>query len=248
MKKWVSCLVFTFIVAPVLAKDGDLWNLITIEINPDMTAEWEALQKELNAALKEAGATERRVSQVVRGPSSEYFIAEPLESFAALDEPALMAKAMGEAGAARWVARVTKCVKNRRVDTLESRPDLSIPLTAGRTPKLAVMETYENNPGRYPDYNDWLINKWVPAQKKAGMNGVLYFRNTFGGGRRDWTVVTFVDGWGTFDGVYPVRETLGNEAYRELIAGSGAMRSNATRKVIRLRPDLSIIPQSGPTQ
>ena len=245
MRKWVFCLVLVLVAVPCLAQEGELWNLITIQIDQTMIGEWEALQKELNTALKAAGATERRISQVVRGPSNEYFIAEPLANFAELDESDLLAKAMGEAGAARWIARVTKCVENRRVDTLRSRPDLSIPLKAGRTPKLAVVTTFENLPGRDRDYNDWLVNKWAPAMKTAGMDGVLYFRNAFGGGGRNWMVVTFVDDWATFDTVYPVRESLGDEAYRELVGPSGAMRSNPERKVIRLRPDLSIIPQIG---
>ena len=235
--------------APTLAQsEPELVNLTTIEIRSDMTQEWEELQKELNEALKKAGTTERRISQVVRGPTSQYFIVTPVDKFADFDEPGLLEKALGEAGAARWVARVTKCVKERRVDTLGGRPDLSIPPEQGRTPTLVVVETYHNLPGRYPEYNDWLTNKWVPAQKQAGMNGVLYFRNAFGGGRRDWTVVTFVDSWATFDGTYPVREALGEERFFELVSESSGMRSNGQRKVARLRPDLSIIPEPGLTR
>lgn len=238
----LSCALAAPVASLAQSDPPELWTLITIEIEADMVREFEELQKELNAAYKKAGMTERRISQVIRGPATEYYIAEPVSKFASYDEPALMAKAMGETGAAQWVARVTKCVKNRRVDTLEARPDLSIPLAEGRSPKLMILRTYDNLPGRYPDYNNWLTSKWVPAMKKAGMNGVFYYRNAFGGSQRSWYVVSYVDSWAAFDGEHPVLRDLGEEAYRELRTGVGAMTHGPVRKILRPRPDLSIIP------
>ena len=219
-----------------------LLTVITVEVNQDMTQEFEELQKELNAALKKAGVTERRISQTVRGPSAEYTIVTPVSKWADYDMTDVNAKALGEAGAARWIARVTKCVKNRRVDTVESRPDLEIPLKEGRTPKLAIVTTLRNRPGRYPDYNDWLINKWIPARKAANMNGYYVYRNAFGGHSREWITVSFVNSWAAFDGEHPVREHLGDEGWRKLRAGVGDMRSSSVRRIVRLRPDLSILP------
>ena len=204
--------------------------------------EFEELQKEYDTAARAAGVTQRFISQVVRGAATEYTIATPISAFAVYDERNVLVEAMGEAGAAEWVARVTKCVKSRRIDTLRARSDLSIPLAEGRTSKLLVMRTVEHLPGRFPDDNSWLTEKWVPALKNAGMNGVFIARNAFGGSNRLWYRLAFVDNWAVFDGEHPVRRDIGQEAWGELLRESGAMTLAPVVKVLRLRPDLSIQP------
>lgn len=221
-----------------------LFNVVTIEVHHDMALEFERLQKELNAALKKSGVTERRISQTVRGPSAEYHIVSPVSSWAELDGPSSAVEAMGEVANASWIAQVTKCVKSRRVDTVRMREDLSVPMKAGRTPKLAVLTTRVNLPGRAGDYNDWLTDKWAPAVKAAGMDGYFVYRNAFGGRSREWISVSLVDDWGAFDSEHPVRAHLGQDGWRELTSGSGAMTESPERKIIRFRPDLSIYPEA----
>ncbi len=238
----VSLLLAAVPVTTLAQTEPQIFTVVTIEIKQDMTQEFEELQKELSAALKKAGVAERRISQTVRGLSAEYTIVTPVDKWADYDESGMTAKALGEAGAARWIARVTKCVKNRRVNTVRSRPDLSIPLKEGRTPKLAVVTTLRNRPGRYPDYNDWLTNKWIPARKAANMDGYYVYRNAFGGHSREWVTVRFEDNWAASDSGHPVREHLGDEGWRKLRAGRGEMTSSSLRRIVRLRPDLSILP------
>ena len=228
-------------VASLAQQDGQLWTVSTVQVHQDMIGEFEELQKELSAAYKKAGVTTRLVSQVVRGPSAEYRFSSRVEKWADYDDAGIMAKALGEAGAARWVARVRKCVKNRRVDTIRTRPDLSIPLKEGRTPRLAVLTTRRHLPGQFGEYNDWLVNKWVPAMKQAGANGVFYSRNAFGGNGREWTSISLIDDWASFDEGHPVRRSLGDEKYFELLGGAGSLTSAPVRKILRLRPDLGII-------
>lgn len=238
----VSLLLAAVPVTTFAQAEPQILTVVTVEVYQDMTQEFEELQKELNAALKKAGVTERRISQTVRGLSAEYTIVTPVSKWADYDMAGMTAKALGEAGAARWIARVTKCVKNRRVNTVESRPDLSVPLKDGRMPTLAVVTSRRNRPGRYPDYNDWLTNKWIPAVKAAGMNGYFTYRNAFGGHSREWVTVSFVDNWAAFDSEHPVRDHLGDEGWIKLRAGVGDMTSSSVRRIIRLRPDLSILP------
>ena len=83
-----------------------------------MVLEFEELQKEFNVAAREAGVTDRNISQVVRGPATEYYIVTPANAFADYDEPNAVARAMGESAWTEWVARVTKTVQHRRIDTI----------------------------------------------------------------------------------------------------------------------------------
>ena len=227
---------------------SQLWTMSTVEVHHDMIPEFEELQKELSAAYKKAGATQRLVSQVVRGPSATYLFMTPVAKWADYDDADLVTEAMGEAEGARWIARITKCVKERRVDTIQTRADLSIPLADGRTPKLAVWTTRRNLPGKYPEYNDWLVNKWMPAVKQAGMNGYFTSRNAFGGNAREWINFSLVDSWAAFDQEHPVLRSLGQEKWRELRTGVGAMTTAPVRRILRLRRDLGIVPSSSTSQ
>ena len=104
------CVFFATPVA-LFAQPGVLSTLTIVEVKPDMVPEFEELQKEFNAAARRAGVTDRTISQVVRGPATEYYILAPVNAFADYDEPNVVAEAMGETGWAQWVARVTKTVQ-----------------------------------------------------------------------------------------------------------------------------------------
>ena len=236
--------LFCVFATPVglFAQQAALSTLTIVEVKHDMVLEFEELQKEFNAAARGAGVTGRTISQVVRGAASEYYILAPVNSFADYDEPNVVAQAMGEAGWAQWVARVTKTVQNRRIDTIRARPDLSIPLADGRTPTLLVLRTVEHLPGRFRDYDTWLSEKWVPAMKDAGMNGVLFARNAFGGSSRLWYEASFIDDWAVLDGVHPALSDRDEARTREVLGRAGSMTHAPTVKILRLRPDLSIQP------
>ncbi len=241
-----ACAVALFcalaIPVSVVAQPSALSTLITVDVKADMVGEFEALQREYNAAAREAGVTQRSISQVVRGPASQYLILTPIAAFADDDGPNVVAQAMGDTGWSQWVARITKTVSSRRIDTVETRLDLSVPLADGRTPALLVLRMVENLPGRRPDFTAWLRDTWVPAVKAAGMDGVVIAQNVFGGSGRLWYQGTFVDNWATFDTPHPVRSDVGGEAWGQMMGTSGSMTRAPVVKVLRIRPDLSIQP------
>ncbi len=237
------CVVAAPIASFAQSDSARLWTVITVDVHSNMIPEFEGLQKELNVAYKKAGMKERRISRVVRGNSSQYLIATPHDSYAELDEGnAFMTKAMGEAGAAQWIARVTKCTKSRSVETVRELPDISIPIDPSRKPKLMLIITTENLPGMAPAYSTWLTEKWHPAMKAAGANGVFFYHSAWGGSQREWVQIVPLDSWAALDTRNPVHRHLGEEAYRELRKGVGAMTHSPTRRIAMTRPDLSILP------
>ena len=72
------------------------------------------------------------------------------------------------------------------------------------------------------------------------MDGVFYSRNAFGGNGREWSSIALVDDWAAFDQQHPVRQSLGDEKWVELISAAGPLTSAPTRKILRLRRDLGI--------
>ena len=105
-----------------------------------------------------------------------------------------------------------------------------------------MLRTVEHLPGQFPDYNTWLSENWVPALKNAGMNGVLFARNAFGGSGRLWYEAAFIDNWAILDGVHPALRDQDEARARGVLGRAGSMTHAPTVKVLRLRPDLSIQP------
>ena len=189
----VAVLVAATPIVSLAQPDGQLWTVATVEVHHDMVQEFEELQKELSVAYKKAGMTTRFISQVVRGPSAEYRISSPVEKWADYDDTNFMAKALGEAGAARWVARVTKCVKNRSGRYHRDTPGSFDSTQRGENAQIGRLDDAPQSSWPLPpEYNDWLVNKWVPAMKAAGMDGVFYSRNAFGGNAREWSSIALV--------------------------------------------------------
>ena len=122
-------------------------DVSVVQVKPGMMQEYEALKKEMSDALRKAGSTYVHVWQVARGTTSEYHTATPVKNFAQSAEPSLAAKAMGEEGFAKWVAKITNCIQTRRLTTLRAVPSLSIPAKEGSTRNLAILTTRENLPG-----------------------------------------------------------------------------------------------------
>ena len=231
-----------FAIPIALFAQSGLSTLATVEVKADMVLEFEALQKEYNAAAREAGVTARHISQVVRGRATEYYILTPVEAFADYDEPNVVAPVMGEPDWTQWVARISATLQDRRMDTIRARDDLSIPLADGRTPMFIVLRTVEHLPGQFPGYDTWLSENWVPALKNAGMNGVLFARNAFGGSNRLWYEATFIDNWAALDSVHPVFRDQDDARARGVVGRGGSMTHAPSLTILRLRPDLSIQP------
>ena len=222
------------------SSEPGLVNVSIVQVKPGMMPEFEALKKEMSDALRKAGSTFVHVWQVARGTTNEYQTVSPVKNYAQFDEPSLSARAMGEEGFAKWVAKITKCIQTRRLITLRAVPSLSIPAKEGATPSLAILTTRENLPGRGGDYNTWMREKYLPALKKAGVEGFYVYRTAFGASGRGWTTVTRIDNWAALDKRNPLREALSAEEMAELFSDAGAMTGSPERIVIRYRPELSI--------
>ena len=82
----------------------------------------------------------------------------------------------------------------------------------------------------------------MPALKNAGMNGVLFARNAFGGSSRLWYEASFIENWAVLDGVHPALRDQDDARARGLLGRGGSITHAPTVKILRLRPDLSIQP------
>ena len=243
----IGTLVFAMLVlVPTLsvAQSGDpepsLISIVVIGIKADMVEDWEDLQKnELGPALQEAGLAFRDIWQTAAfGDTNQYAIVTPIQSYSAYDEPGVLNATLGDAGAARLIAKLRKCVVSRVVYAASARNDLSIPPEG--PPKLAVVSTYQVRPGRAEDYSQYLENEIVPVIKQAeGIDGFLVSQTIFGGNPHEWTTLTLIDNYAQIENGPPITRVLDEEQVAELNAKGRELATEVSRIVVRYRGDLS---------
>src|SRR5258708_7283598 len=164
------------------APKGPEWSYVSIyKIKPEKRADFEAIQKEVSAAYKQAGVPFRVVWQTTFGDINEYVSASPLANFAAMDGDSPVVKALGKDKSADLLRRSSATLNSvTRVATI-NRADLSTGLGPAGPPAYAVIMLTHVAPGRTQEYEAWLKSEYVPAFKKGG--GEYYVEQAiFGGG------------------------------------------------------------------
>lgn len=214
-------------------------NVRVIQVKPDQQGEWEELQKEMSAAMKKAGS-ERHIWQVVRGEIDTYHIVTMVDEMGNNDEPS--PNPLGDVRFAAWASRVAQCVGDRRVLVLRRYPDLSIPAKEGTTPGLMLLGVRRTTLGSRGDFADLLRDQYVPALKKAKVEG-YYVSRVFAGDSPDtWITASYIDKWAEFDTSHPITEALGQEKGSELFSKTSALLSHRENILLQYREDLSALP------
>ena len=243
----IGTLVFAMLVfVPTLSvaqsedPEPSLISIVVIGIKADMVEDWEDLQKnELGPALQKAGVGFHAIWQTAAfGDTNQYAIVSPFQSYSAYDEPGALNATLGDAGAARLIAKLRKCVVSRSVYAASARNDLSIQPEG--QPRLAVVSTYQVKPGRAQDYSQYLKNEIVPVIKQAeGIDGFLVSQTIFGGNPQEWTTLTLIDNYAEIGNGAPITRVLDEEQVAELSANGRELATEVSRIVARYRRDLS---------
>jgi hypothetical protein len=215
------------------------WSVVTmVHVKPNMTANYEAYQKELSAAYKKAGIS-RIVVQTIVGNLNEFYSITPLKKLADLSGDNPVERSMGpEASAALFQKRVGLYDEVQRIVTAD-RPDLS--LRAGAPGLYALIVTVRTMPGRRSEYESTMKSDMLPALKKAGFTNVWSSDSVFGGAHEQVVVVPLKD-TGDLDKGPPLVLALGPEAAAKLEARLDAMTQHSEMRIVKVRPELSNMP------
>ena len=213
-------------------------NIRIIKVKPGRAAAWEQLHKHRHEAFKKAGRTVPEIWEVVRGDVDTYQIVTRASKLGGNDEPP--PDPLGEAGFQQWSSRISQCVADRQVLTLRAMPELSIPAKEGRKPNLGLLRLRTNGPGQHPPYAAYLRDDYIPALKKAKIDGV-YISSVFAGdSRRTWAMFTLIDSWSVFDEPNPLTKALGEAERRKLGLKGASMIVKTETILLRYRADLSL--------
>jgi hypothetical protein len=103
------------------------------------------------------------------------------------------------------------------------------------------------NPGKFPEYEAWLKNDWKPAMEKAGVTQLRVSRPIFGLPSNEIQTVRMIKDFAEIDGGPILNQKLGADAARALNAKTNGMVRATTINIIRIRADLSYLPQPSAT-
>jgi hypothetical protein len=223
------------------------WSVVTTtQIKPEFRQEYEAAQKELSAAYKKAGAPSRIVIQTMLGDVAEYISIVPITKLADLDGPTPLVKAIGEAGSQRLLKRAGGYLVAVHRSTDLAMPEISIntPMeNPGEYAQVMIMRLF---PGKAADFVTFMKDDYVPAAKKADVANLWVSRPIFGGDLNDRVVVRPLHKMAELDGGPLMRKALGEEGARRLGEKQSTIVQSTTYRIVRVRPDLSLMPPAPP--
>ena len=247
------CAILALVASPLAAGEEAspkprLWAVYTEYVKPSMVAEYEAVGREMVAAMKAAKVESRYTYfSVLQGESFSYIAVTPMESFADMGrihrEWMQMGEKIGKAAWAELIRRGSEAVVHSSMQVFLERPEISYwPDTPRLEPEEAAFAEYGFHylvPGmeeeaatitrQYADLyrKNNLSEPFRVFQAVTGENLPLFVVGTYGKDEEDWIA----------SGA-SVNEALGEEG---LLLQQRAMRVIRTyeSKKRRLREDLS---------
>ena len=183
----------TAALAPV---PRQLRRITFLRIKSGMNAEWQEFRKNESMPMyRKAGVKEQTVLAMSQFGETGYLIASPIESLAQYDGPGSASRALGQEGAAAYVAKNTRFIESTHALVLETRPELSMPPAQNYQAKLFVVTTTTVAPGRFEEYENYVKTALLPVIKQAGPKGYLTSRVAYGGHTNQYMSAVFVESW-----------------------------------------------------
>jgi hypothetical protein len=257
----VLSLCFFLLAFPIAAQDKPstatpaadapmFFQVMIVRVKPDMVREYMELQKnETVPALKKAGVKSREAySTGAFGENFEFVFVTDIENFAQYDGPNPIVRALGEEGAAAYFAKNRKLIEGSRTYAFRARPDLSFFGTGQWAPAIAVVTMVEVALGRNAEFENFIKNDWVPALKKANVQGYAVSQAIFGGNANEYVTVTLFPNYAELDKGPPVVRALGQEAADKLMTKMNGVIVRADRSISKFEPTLSFMPPAPPAK
>jgi hypothetical protein len=216
-------------------------RLNVVEVRPDSVAEYMALQKsDVIPALQKAGVPYRNAWRTgAFGANFTVAYLTPITSFAALDEPNPMLKALGEEAYRAFQVKAAKLITSARVYAMRERPDLGLRTEGAPMAKLGVLASVEVAPGRALEWETILKNDWTPALKKAGVANYVVHQVVFGGSAGQYYTFTPLENYAQLDKGHPITQSIGEAGMNKILAKMAASTRSVERWIIRYDEELS---------
>jgi hypothetical protein len=237
-----ALLVVTIPAVCTAQANGPTWiRFQTTRVRPEMRQEYEGYMKQIAAAFKKTSVPFFITYQNVAGDMTEYTSVMPLMKFAEMDSPSPLIKTLGEEA----FGNLLRGAARSQISQIRyySLPMSDLMINKGATGTLYMMTRTFLNPGKFPEYEAWLKNDWKPAMEKAGVTQLRVSRPIFGLPSNEIQTVRMIKDFAEIDAGPILQQKLGADAARALNAKTNGMVRATTINIIRIRADLSYLPQ-----
>jgi len=254
----ISAVVFVFLFISVVSvqsvyaqadKSGmparEMLNVTVVSVRPDMVMDFENLIKtEYNPAFIKGGGKSSEVWQTASfGTAYEYIFVQPVEKFAQIDGPSYLMKGAGAEGVKSFLGKVGKMVNGVRSFVIQTRPDMSFTNKMEGPPNIVVVSHVQVAQGRAGEFENFILNEWVPTVKRSGISGYWVSQVMFGGNVNEFITLTPQANWAELDKGPPIVRVLGAEGATKLMAKlPNGVVTNLERYISRFNKELSVMP------
>ncbi len=211
----------------------------TTKVKPEMRRVFEGYLKQLMTAYKQAGTLWFLTRETLAGDTTEYTTVVPVMKFGDLDDPSVVARALGEGRWKRLSRDMARCYTAQTHQYATPQTELEINKTDVPMGTYWVETTTLVGPGKMSDYLNWLQNDYRPALEKAGVAHFQVSQPIFGAEAGEIVTRRMLKNLGEIDGGAVLSKALNVEDARSVAAKATALVSSSNTRIVRVRTDLS---------
>ena len=185
------------------------------------------------------------------GPAFQYVIVVPVTNFAQYDQGDPLARALGGAGMAQWISKISKTVDSVSTQLLTLRQGISVVSNTTTPYKYARVTDLTVLPGKGGEFVELMRSEYFPAVQRSGTPDFWIYSSGVGGRAGVFTIVYPTNSYAEFDGPPAVNRGLGSDPESRAAARQAfdvkrnALISNYESWLIRLVPELSFNTSAG---
>lgn len=216
-----------------------LMMMSLIDVKPEFTSDFGALQAEVMAAQRAGGQPWRETWHTASfGYPYRVAVFSPVDGLGQLDAPTFTVKGAGPAGATTINERARRMIQHQQIYLLQVRPDLGIG-TRPAKPGLGVASFISVAPGREPEIEQFLKTEVQAALKKAGVTYYGVARVAYGGDSSQYMTLLLFENFTDLGRGHPLERALGADGAMKLQSKVTGIITKLERYVIRFNEVLS---------
>ena len=213
-----------------------------------MVQEYEGYKKQLAAAYKKAGLPIYAVLSNYSGNRNEYTTVTFVMKFGDLDSPSPLVKALGDEAFTNLVRAIGRCVTSTTWYFSLPWDDASID-KGGAMGQYFMRTRVPIATGKNADYRAYVKNELKPVLEKGGVTWYRASVPVFGGPAGTVETMRMLKNLGEIDGGPIPTKVLGAAGAQALAAkAAGLTRGPAQTTLMRIRPELSLLPAATPAK
>lgn len=210
-------------------------EVVLVHVKPGQEQAYQDwLKNAANPVRIKGGMKDRQAWSTNLGPGGEFYFVSPITGLSSYDTPP-----SNQAEAAAVFEKLRSMVSDARTYLITARPELGIEPKPGYQPKVAVLSTQNVSPGRVSAYTANL-KALTAVIAKTNAKGVLVSQSGLGGDPNEFNVLVMFDSFGDLDR-FPAEFAKASTAAKLPPEAAGIV-GRTNYRVLRYRPDLSIVP------